>query len=368
MINTSRRIWVKSSKTDDLVWNLANIIREVDEDTLAVTDIHGYNQRTVPIQDTFPVDQSHVKFTNDICELNNIHEAPVLDYLRRRFLNGELMTFASDNLIVFHPCTKKIENDNTPPPSYWNTESFLLTNIKALKSSSSQSPTKLRPHPYAIANNVMQKFDRNRKENMKNKYSVDIDAQIVDQTIILLGESASGKSEMLRKLINFFTDMDINLNFHQKKMIVQSSCQSIINDNLIATENVLSKNTKHIIKILEETPTIFESFGNAKTICHTNATRHGHYLRFYYNLSNELVAARYDMFLFEESRLNYVHNFERNFHIFYQLVRGIHRFDSQIAATLQLQHRKVEKFRLLIQGELFFLKEVFIRYHNNVIL
>lgn len=45
---------------------------------------------TVPVEDTHTYDPTHGLYSSDVAQLNNLHEAPLLDLLRRRFLADDI--------------------------------------------------------------------------------------------------------------------------------------------------------------------------------------------------------------------------------------------------------------------------------------
>jgi myosin V len=93
---------------------------------------------------------------------------------------------------------------------------------------------------------------------------------------------------------------------------------------------------------------VLESFGNAKTLSNDNSSRFGKYLKLYYTDEKELVESTTESFLLEKTRLVSVPEKERNYHIFYQLIRGLATVDANACKSLELT--AVEDFRILTRG------------------
>ena len=75
-------------------------------------------------------------------------------------------------------------------------------------------------------------------------------------------------------------------------------------------------------KILDTNP-VLEGFGNAKTVRNNNSSRFGKYVLLYYTQSKgEILGARVKNYLLEKSRIVGPAAGERNYHAFYQLLRG----------------------------------------------
>jgi myosin heavy subunit len=76
------KIWI-SSKSQ--AWKLANLLSyndQTDEVTVALND---GKQITLPKSQTHKTDDTHFIDVEDLCVMNHLHEAPLLDCLRRRF-------------------------------------------------------------------------------------------------------------------------------------------------------------------------------------------------------------------------------------------------------------------------------------------
>jgi len=109
-----------------------------------------------------------------------------------------------------------------------------------------------------------------------------------DQSIILSGETGSGKSETRKLAVKLLA----GISSHQKK-----------------ESRVLSQ--------LPNSEFILESFGNAKTLKNANASRFGKYTELQFNERGRLIGAKTLDYLLEKNRVTKVAANEKNFHVFY---------------------------------------------------
>ncbi|CAG8468215.1 2299_t:CDS:10 [Dentiscutata heterogama] len=131
------------------------------------------------------------------------------------------------------------------------------------------------PHIYAIADSAYHEMLQERRNH---------------------GESGAGKTENTKRVIQYIA--------------------AIAGDS--SNTKILGKLESQIL----QTNPILEAFGNALTIRNNNSSRFGKFIRIEFNLSGQIVGANIERYLFEKSRVTYQTSEERNFHIFYQLLRG----------------------------------------------
>jgi chitin synthase len=68
--------------------------------------------------------------------------------------------------------------------------------------------------------------------------------------------------------------------------------------------------------------TLLDSFGNAKSALNPSASQHGRYLELHFNYDGSISAAKVLPFALNKSRVGYLQQDERSFHIFYQMLAG----------------------------------------------
>ena len=90
-----------------------------------------------------------------------------------------------------------------------------------------------------------------------------------------------------------------------------------------------------------------EAFGNAQTVRNNNSSRFGKFIRIEFTRSGQIAGAFIDWYLLEKSRVVKLSRSERNYHIFYQLLRGA---DSRTKSELSLAGLGVEDFTYTRDG------------------
>ncbi|CAN0044331.1 unnamed protein product [Lampetra planeri] len=153
-----------------------------------------------------------------------------------------------------------------------------------------------------------------------------------DQSVVVSGESGAGKTWSSRCLMRYLAlasrpggggggsapgdaggaISDVN-DPHQQLHPQQLHHQQLHQQQLHPQE--------HIERVLHSNP-LMEAFGNACTLRNNNSSRFGKYVQLQLNSDHELVGASIQTYLLEKTRVVFQAPHERNFHIFYQMVKG----------------------------------------------
>lgn len=104
-------------------------------------------------------------------------------------------------------------------------------------------------------------------------------------------------------------------------------------------------------RIISASP-ILEAFGNAQTLRNPNSSRFGKWMVLNFNSANRIIAAHIVSYLLEKSRVTKRDLCERNYHIFYQLLRGA---DEEMLQSCRLV-RDTKSYHYLL-GEANYLKD-----------
>ena len=147
----------------------------------------------------------------------------------------------------------------------------------------------LGPHVYSVA-------DRSYRQMMSE--------QRKSQSILISGESGAGKTETTKIVMLYLTTLG-----------------SSHTDALSADGAGDGPEGSIMERVLQSNP-ILEAFGNAKTLRNDNSSRFGKFIELGFNRAGILQGAKVQTYLLEKVRIGYHASGERNYHIFYQLLRG----------------------------------------------
>eukprot|EP00040_Diaphanoeca_grandis_P032998 m.201050 g.201050 ORF g.201050 m.201050 type:complete len:1279 (+) comp32788_c0_seq6:229-4065(+) len=117
--------------------------------------------------------------------------------------------------------------------------------------------------------------------------------ELLDQCVLISGESGAGKTEASKKILQF-----------------------------LALNSTNTGKAGNIRDRLMETNAILEAFGNGKTIRNDNSSRFGKYMEVQFDHKGEPLGGRILNYLLEKCRVITQMPDERNFHIFYFLIRS----------------------------------------------
>ncbi|CAI8606982.1 unnamed protein product [Vicia faba] len=136
----------------------------------------------------------------------------------------------------------------------------------------------------------------------------------IDQSIIISGESGSGKTETAKIAIQYLA--------------------SLGGGSSGTTNDVLQTNC------------ILETFGNAKTSVNDNSTRFGKFMEIHFSATGKICGAKIQTYLLEKSRIVQVANGERSYHVLYQLCAG-----SSSSLKERLNLRAAHEYKYLNQSD-----------------
>lgn len=180
------------------------------------------------------------KVCNDMINLSYLHQPAILNLLDKRYSKNMIYTNIGKILIAVNPFKKIKYHLKNPCPE-----------------------------------NIAKECVKNNKNN----------------TILVNGESGSGKTETCKIILNF-----------------------------------LNKKSNKISEKILKTNIILESFGNAKTIRNHNSSRFGKFISIYYK-NKDIVGSQINTYLLETIRITHHSLDERNYHIFYYLFKDFDKYN-----------------------------------------
>ncbi|XP_078692173.1 unconventional myosin-XV-like isoform X3 [Branchiostoma floridae x Branchiostoma belcheri] len=210
----------------------------------------------------------------NMINLRVLHEGSVILNLKRRFEEHQIYTYIGSILVALNP--------------YKPCDIYGVDVVKEYQKA--MIGDNLPPHLFAVANTAFLKMVRTSK----------------NQTVVISGESGAGKTESTKLMVQFLA----------------ASCNST-NTSLITEQ------------ILEAAP-LLESFGNAKTVKNDNSSRFGKYLELQYT-NGVITGAKTTDYLLEKSRIVSQAPYERNYHIFYEMLAGMTEADKNKYGLQQAQ-------------------------------
>ncbi|KAL6673272.1 class II myosin [Candidozyma auris] len=264
----STKNWVWVPDKDELF--ARGFITEYKKNGLcSVTVVKNGTETTIELPQKVLENCNPPKFNkcDDMAELTHLNEPSVIYNLFLRYNDDLIYTYSGLFLVAINP--------------YKSLPIYDTSVLKKFHSSSKskKSEDRLPPHIFAIAENTYM----NMLENGK------------DQSILVTGESGAGKTENTKKVIQYLSSISTNAS----------------SDHANDIHN----------KILRANP-ILESFGNAKTIKNNNSSRFGKFIKISFDPKGLISGATIDYYLLEKSRVSHQSSDERNYHAFYQLLRG----------------------------------------------
>jgi len=214
---------------------------------------------------------------DDMITLPHLHEPAILHAIGGRFDEGKIYTWTGPVLIAVNPFERLALYTDTILNAYRQ---------EGLLRSQGMNPSgtaKLGPHIYAIADlSYRQMMAPERKS----------------QAILISGESGAGKTESTKIVMRYLTTL-----------------------GTAGTDNEDDGEISIMDRVMQSNP-ILEAFGNAKTLRNDNSSRFGKFIELGFSRGGQLLGAKIQTYLLEKVRLGSHASGERNYHIFYQLLRG----------------------------------------------
>lgn len=283
-----RYVWLKDPQTAFVKgW-----VVEERENNMILVQCDDGSQREVNTDSVDKVNPAKFDKADDMAELTHLNEASVVHNLHMRYQADLIYTYSGLFLVTINPyCTL---------PIYTN---------EYIKMYKGQSREETKPHIYAMADEAF----RNLVDEGEN------------QSILVTGESGAGKTENTKKVIQYLAAVAYS----------DSPVKSKIQQHSNLSQQILRANP------------ILEAFGNAQTVRNHNSSRFGKFIRIEFTRAGMIAGAFIDWYLLEKSRVVRLNPHERNYHIFYQLLKGS---DRKLKQEFMLEDLDVEDFAYTKDG------------------
>ncbi|KAI9762458.1 MAG: hypothetical protein M4579_000434 [Chaenotheca gracillima] len=278
-----RYVWLKDRET---AFVRGWVVEEKAGSRLLVQCDDG-TQREVEADSVDPVNPAKFDKADDMAELTHLNEASVVHNLHTRYQSDLIYTYSGLFLVTVNPYC--------PLPIYSN---------EYVNMYKGRSREDTKPHIFATADEAFRKLV-DEGEN---------------QSILVTGESGAGKTENTKKVIQYL-----------------AAVAATDSPRARAGSRQLSNLSQ---QILRANP-ILEAFGNAQTVRNHNSSRFGKFIRIEFTRNGNISGAFIDWYLLEKSRVVRLNAQERNYHVFYQLLRGA---DRRMKQDFMIQDMDVEDF------------------------
>ncbi|KAG8256469.1 Unconventional myosin-IXb [Homalodisca vitripennis] len=240
----------------------------------------------------------------DLCQLPDLNEQTLLENLRTRFLSGHIYTYVGSILIAVNPFKFH--------PIY-NPKYVKLYQHRRLG-------PELPPHIFAVADSAYHSMLRSKR----------------NQCIVISGESGSALNTSNQPCSSCSKTESTNLLLHHLTALSQKGSQgSGVEQTILSAGPVL------------------EAFGNAKTAHNNNSSRFGKFIQVNYKQNGMVHGAVVQKYLLEKSRICSQGRNERNYHVFYYLLKGASPEDRK-----SLHLRKAETYNYLNRSGCYVLENV----------
>ena len=349
---------------------------------------------------------------NDLIGLTHLHEPAILHALRLRYNSDIIYTSTGPILIAVNPFKNMplyteevmdlyrkqgegkmngngnnggdtssgiIKESNTPFKRRTNDALIQKMNRGKGKSGNERLP----PHAYQTAddayrammrgmeNDVLMSGSNRRMNGNGRSGSGNDDIMPTNQSILVSGESGAGKTVTTKIVLNYMamlskvaastsTSSSTNDHNHNNNMSMRSSSGFASPETVASTSahSIKSQGDSSTVvipedvcieqQVLQSNP-ILESFGNARTMRNDNSSRFGKYIDIQFSQSGKLTGASIETYLLEKVRLIHPGMGERNYHVFYQFLKGANREERE---QFFIDDFGLEDFKLLsVTGE-----------------
>ena len=306
------QLWVPS--TTDEVWSLATVNAVAPDGKSADVVVNGA-KKTVPMQTAHPWDPSHDGDFGDVGKMGDLHEAPLLAMLERRYARDAIYTWSGEILLSLNPY-RQIDR---------------LYDVPAYMQEHGNAGGALGPpHIFAVADRA---------------YAL-LRQGVAAQALVVNGESGAGKTESCRQLMRYISEASSAT--RRASTGDGGDLESPRSPGDGAAKRAVIANVE---RCTLQASYVLEAFGNAKTIRNNNSSRFGKLTWLLFSPSGTLLGSRIQTSLIEKSRLCAQGEGERNFSVFYQMAAGLPKTSEGAALATKIGLGPATGYAALTHGK-----------------
>uniref|UniRef100_A0AAX7U023 Myosin motor domain-containing protein n=1 Tax=Astatotilapia calliptera TaxID=8154 RepID=A0AAX7U023_ASTCA len=217
----------------------------------------------------FLIDEDQLYTYDDLTKVNPVTPATVLKCLQVRYSMKVFYTHAGCTLVALNPFQ--------PIPDLYSLDVMKEYHY-------AHQPQEFKPHIFIVAEEAY----RNVRGQLEP----------VNQSLVVSGESGAGKTWTSRCLMKYYA--------------------TVASVSVVKSQDTVERIER---RVLDSNP-VMEAFGNACTLRNNNSSRFGKYIQLQLDRCQLLVGASVQTYLLEKTRVACQTANERNFHIFYQMMKG----------------------------------------------
>jgi myosin heavy subunit len=242
---------------------------------------------------------------DDILKLKEFSEMSLLHSLRVRYARDDIYTFVGPILISINPY-KRIQGmySEGQIAKYHNhsTQQQEIGGSNDADVEQKNGHHGIPPHIYHVAESAY--------TSLMKSISIPNSGKTHNQAIVISGESGAGKTESTKFIMTYLARITT-----LREQVTELGQQQ----QLVALDNPIGALEQRVL----DTNPILEAFGNAKTLRNDNSSRFGKFIKIQFDDKGQIVGSMIEKYLLEKTRVQRQLEGERNFHIFYQMLKGL---------------------------------------------
>ncbi|KAL3139952.1 hypothetical protein ABBQ38_004240 [Trebouxia sp. C0009 RCD-2024] len=292
------RVWFKASPISWQLGTLTSVNASLTTECIVALDATsgpGSGELvTTQITECVPANPVILDSVPDLTSLSYLNEPSILHDLHQRYGQDLIYTHAGPVLIAVNP--------------FKRVPLYAADQIQHYKARANlEQMVGFSPHVFLTA-------DKAYKAMCQHGQS---------QSLVISGESGAGKTETTKVAMQYLAGL------------AGGTGQPLCADTAGVEGQVLQTNP------------LLEAFGNARTLRNNNSSRFGKLIEIYFSKSQNICGALIQTYLLEKSRVTHQLHSERNYHVFYQLCKGV---SAEEAEQYRLPAEPMQDFNYLNQS------------------